>query len=320
MRICFLLLSLLLSLSCARQVPSAHMPKVPPHPVRQAMERHVANAVDAGDGDLEVQALRRAVLEHPKDVNARTDLASRYLKMGFPELAAEHYRLAAGYAEDPEVYVTVARGLRAAGMATEAVRLLDKFLAGTPDSPPAARAWSGILHDEVGELAVGESEHRRAIADSTAPRDYLYNNLGYNLLLQGRSNEAEAEFRRALELSPRSEISRNNLGLALGSSDEAVQHWQSVSGPAAAHNNMAAVHIEQGRYPEARRELNLSLGYDPGNDAALHNLALVSQLDGLPAVLPLNRSVSRWKKFGMIFGGRRNSNPVASPLLASRQD
>ena len=43
---------------------------------------------------------------------------------------------------------------------------------------------------------------------------------------------------------------------------EAVANWQSASDPATAHNNLAAVWIEKGNYPEARKELDLALGYN----------------------------------------------------------
>ena len=83
---------------------------------------------------------------------------------------------------------------------------------------------------------------------------------------------------------------------------------------------MAAVLIEQGRFADARREINIALGYKPDNPAALHNLALVSQLDGQPAALPLNRPPSFMRKFGMIFsGGRKGANPPTA-LAAARQD
>ena len=328
----FAALALLIAISCSRQV---QYPRAPvPGPIRhssvhQAMQHQVMNAVTAGEGDLEVQALRKAVLADPANLPARMDLAERYAQMGFPELAAEHYRLAASHhPESAEIHVNLARHLRARDMGVEAAGLLDTFLARRSDPLPEAHAWAGILHDELGQLAVGESEHRRAISESEAPLDFLHNNLGYNLLLQGRSGEAVREFRRALELAPRSEIARNNLGVALttgnGSGDErsgdptqAVKHWQSVGGPSVAHSNLAAVLIEQGRYAEARREINIALGYKPDNVVALHNLALVSQLDGQPAVLPLNRAPSFWKKFGMIVGGgRKDASPPATVAAA----
>jgi tetratricopeptide (TPR) repeat protein len=67
---------------------------------------------------------------------------------------------------------------------------------------------------------------------------------------------------------------------------EAILQWQSLSGPAAAHNNLGAVYIEQTRYAEARRELEQALEFERGNGAALKNLAWLSTVDGKPAQLP----------------------------------
>jgi Flp pilus assembly protein TadD len=93
-------------------------------------------------------------------------------------------------------------------------------------------------------------------------------------------------------------VARNNLGLATVSKpQEAVLHWQSVSDPATAHNNLAALLIEQGKYQEARREIELALGYNRSHSAAIKNLRLVSQLDGKPATAPPERAPGRWARW-----------------------
>jgi tetratricopeptide (TPR) repeat protein len=78
---------------------------------------------------------------------------------------------------------------------------------------------------------------------------------------------------------------------------EAVIQLQSVSDPPTAHSNLAAVLIEQGKYAEARKELDLALGYNKSHAAALSNLKLVSELDGKPAVIPMKPVRTRWGKF-----------------------
>jgi len=80
-------------------------------------------------------------------------------------------------------------------------------------------------------------------------------------------------------------------------SNEALLHWQSISDPATAHSNMAALLIGQKRYPEARRELDLALGYNKDHPAALANLKLVSELDGKPAVIPIKPVQTKWSRF-----------------------
>ena len=165
---------------------------------------------------------------------------------------------------------------------------LEQFVARQPAASGEVLGWLGILQDEAREYPAAETNHRAAI-DRQPGFDWLHNNLGYNLLLQGKSQEAAAEFRQALTINASSALARNNLGLALAAdSKDALLQWQSVSDPATVHNNLAAILIEQGRYSEARKELNLALGYKPDHMAALANLALCSDLDGKPAqvVLP----------------------------------
>jgi len=104
--------------------------------------------------------------------------------------------------------------------------------------------------------------------------------------MQYLNDAAIAEFRSALRLRKDLTIARNNLGIALADTPkEAILHWQAISGPAAAHNNMAALLIERGQYQEARKELATALGYDQHNAQAIYNLALVSERDGKPAVI-----------------------------------
>jgi tetratricopeptide (TPR) repeat protein len=115
--------------------------------------------------------------------------------------------------------------------------------------------------------------------------------------MQGKNEAATAEFQEALRLNPRSVVARNNLSLALANKPEqAVQNLLAVTDAASAHNNMAALLIEQARYEEARKELDLALGYNRNHTSALNNLRLVSQLDGKPAFIRIKPVQSRWTK------------------------
>src|SRR5688500_10222235 len=93
-----------------------------------------------------------------------------------------------------------------------------------------------------------EKSYRAAI-EKQPGSDALHNNLGYNLLLPGRNQEAAAEFRRALEIAPASVLARNNLGLAMVSDpQDTMLSWQSVDDRASAHNNLAAMLTQKGNY------------------------------------------------------------------------
>lgn len=258
--------------------------KAPQSAVREVFRRQVVNAVDAGDGDLEIPRLRERMMAEPNNLAVRLELASRFQRMGFPELAIEHYRLALEkFPDDERVHIELARILRTRGSVVEASRLLDGFVERHAEASAELWSWTGILRDEMNRLSEAETAHRKAL-EGTRPQAYLHNNLGQNLLLQGKLAQAAAQFQDALRLDPRMQVARNNLGIAMAKDRSlAVSHLQSVSNPAVAHNNLAAILIEQGDYEGARMELNLALSYQPGNAAALRNLALVSELDGQPA-------------------------------------
>ena len=262
------------------------------------MSRQVKNAVDAGEGDYELKALQRRMAAEPDNVQARLALAARYEQLGSPDLAVEHYRLAAArFPDSVEVHVALARGLRSMGLKDLAVKTLSEFIGRNPKASADAHSWLGIMEDERGNFQRGEQAHRAALV-LEPKRDGLYNNLGYNLLLQGRTQDAATEFRAALKLDPHSEIARNNLALALAASPkEALAELQAHSDPAAAHNNLAVLLIEQRRYPEARRELHTALEYRRDYPAALNNLRLVSELDGQPVTIPNRQSSGLWKRF-----------------------
>ncbi|MBK5295439.1 MAG: tetratricopeptide repeat protein [Acidobacteriia bacterium] len=287
MKQCVVMVALAAALSSGcgpRKAPAAHAPTG----VKATMARQVANAVEVGEGDYQLRQLRARMAADPGNLDLRLELAARYESMGFEEVALEHYRLAAqSFPDHPGLEMKLARSLRQHGMAKEALQSLEGFLRRHPDSRYAGlRSWAGILSDDLGEWKAGEKYHRAAIAQSEQPQTALHNNLGHNLLQQGNKKEAAQEFRRSLELDSRNEVARNNLGIALSANPkEAVLQWQAQTDPATAHSNLAAVLIEEGRYQQAREELNIALGYKPDHPAALKNLGLVAELDGRPAVI-----------------------------------
>jgi Flp pilus assembly protein TadD len=266
------------------------------------MHRQVVNAVDAGEGDLRVRELRARLAAYPDDLPARLELAKRYSAAGFPEVAIEHYRLAAArWPDNAGVAVLLARSLDAAGATAEARMSIEGFLAAHAAPAAGAWSWAGILQDRTGDYPAGERSHRKAVEQQSGSAP-LHNNLGYNLLLQGRHAEAAEEFRRALGLEPGSAIARSNLAIALAERPaEAVETWASVTDPASAHNNLGAILLERGDHAGARRAFQTALGYNNHHPAALSNLRLVDIRDG-GAELPAAGSQSAWRRFVRTLG------------------
>ena len=284
--------------ACTHHAQVARAAQTPPAPT--VWERQVKNAVDAGDGDYPLRVLREKVAADPDSIPARVDLAKAYRERGFPDVALEISRLAAArFPESGEVQLALVRSLRDLNQRAEAIEGLEAFLQSHPQTTPEYYSWLGILRDESGLWALGEPWHRKAV--ELAPnQDALHNNLGYNLLMQKKNNEAAEEFRSALKLNPQSQVARNNLGMALANQNavEALENFQAASDPATAHSNLAAIWIEKGNYQAARKELEVALRYNKSHPAALKNLELVGRLDGQPATLPpKSADLSRWARW-----------------------
>ena len=286
------------------------------------MKRQITNAVDAGDGDYVIRQLREKLVADPADLPIRLQLAERYQETGYPELAIEHYRLAAArFPANAAVAMRLAKSLRQFEHPNEAIESLATFCKNNASPPPELLSLLGILRDDAGQFSEAEKVYRTALG--AAPTlAYLHNNLGYNLLLQGRPKEAADEFRAALAIDPHSRLANDNLGLALLAQwktdeqpKEALLRWESVSGPATAHNNLASVLIEQGRYADARKELEVALAYQKDHPAALANLKLVAELDGRPAVVSKdagrNARSSFWKRVGNVLAGKSKGETTA---------
>lgn len=251
------------------------------------MDRQVRNAVDAGEGDPVAQALRLRIAQEPNNLAARIRLAEHLREMGHPDLAAEHLRLAAErFADRAEVQVSLAKALRETDASESAVAVLRTFL--STHSSAEASSTLGIMEDDLGRLAEAEAAHRQAI-ELQPKRASYYNNLGYNLLLQGKREEATSQLRSAVGLEPRNETARNNLAVALAVDhpEEALAHWRSMTDPATAHSNLAAVLIEQGKIADARVQVAKALDYRKDHVAALRNLALLAEMEGHLTALPL---------------------------------
>lgn len=277
--------------SCVHQIERGSHTMPSPPAVNAVMTRHVENAINAGEGDLQLRALRKRLAANAEDLDARLLLARLYLRRGLTDLALEHYRLAAAQFPDSVVVaLDLAKTLRQMGEPVVALKTIKEHLA---KYPSAGGNWEllsleGILEDEQGRLAEAEASHRAALALEPG-LSALHNNLGYNLLLQAQPGRAASEFHRAIEIDPRSEVAHNNLGTALAYESraaEALSELGRTNDPAVAHNNLAALLIEQGRYAEARDELASALKFRRDFPAALANLRLVAAADGGAATVP----------------------------------
>ena len=129
------------------------------------------------------------------------------------------------------------------------------------------------------------------------------NNLGLALLQEGKFEEAEQNFRRALRINPAYYLSLNNLGLALaaqGKVGEALRwyaeairinpHFYHV------HNNLGLVLESQGKLPEAVEQYTQAIGMEPGAANVHDNLgnALLKLSRTEEAIVHYREAVALW--------------------------
>lgn len=318
------LAALLLFSGCARRV--AQTPAAAPRSaVHAAADRHVRNAVLAGEGDSEIPILRQRLAIAPQANDVRLRLAEKYQAAGFPDVALEHIRAARGYdLSDRTLLLKEVELLRQLDLPGQAAESLSRHFASTASNDPLLLSWLGITLDEAGRLPEGEKAHRQALA-LNPDDDALHNNLGFNLFSQQRFPEAARSFEQALRLNRRSETARANLARLMAIRPDApdatgaVAHWTSSLGAAAAHNNLAASLLEQGQYQKAREEIAVALRYKADYWPALKNLSLASELDGRPAQISAGDHPTRWQRFISSLK-RAFSNPAAvSPEHAPRR-
>lgn len=299
MRNLLLVLAMVAIGACTRS-PKQARAVVPPTTMQPMMHKQVMNAVDAGEGNPRVRELRAVVAEKPNNVRARMDLATEYGRTGYPELELEHLRLAVERFPDSELAIRyAARALVRADRAAEASRRLTAFIAAREKTSAAVLSWAGIALDQQKRWAEGEKMHRRAV-ERAGWRDELHNNLGYNLLMQGRKQEAAESFRKALSLNASSETARNNLGIAVADRPEEAlaQFRQASSDLGVAHNNLASYLYDKGDLEGARKELELALEYRKDVPQILDNLRKVASADGKPITMARKEPHSFWKSFG----------------------
>jgi Flp pilus assembly protein TadD len=252
------------------------VPKAPDVAMRQIFQQQTQGAFDPLTRDQRIQTMQARLKLNPQDSAARLELAALYESYGFNDDAFDQYMQVLNADPSSEAAALgLSRVSRAAGHAAEGLPLVEAFAA----IHPSADSWNevGLLYDAVGNLKSGEIAFRNSLLQDESS-DRMHNNLGYNLLLQNDTRAAELEFRRALELNPKSATTRNNLGVVLARHADlagALEQFEAAADAATAHNNLAVVLLELGRYEDSRQELVKALAIRHYFAPALANFKLV---------------------------------------------
>ena len=215
--------------------------------------------------------MQSAVKEDPDFAMAHAALGVFYAGFGInePTKAKEHYQKSLSLADrttDREKMVIRLQYENRYGTADTARALFENYLRAYPDSIAQRYNYGDMLRNH-GELdkAVGQYREVIRIAPDHAPSHI---NLATTYSDQGKTQEALAFYERAFKLEPTlitSENLNHEYGFILvdaGEYDKARQVFtQGLSTPIrpAALRSMALLHLYQGQYREARRDLTEAL-------------------------------------------------------------
>ncbi len=141
--------------------------------------------------------------------------------------------------------------------------------------------------------------------DAPATDFYRLSDAAWELSKAGRYEEAVAEWKNALKLSPDNDKANNNVGLlltGLGRFPEAIPHFEKTLkfNPEypAAHSNLGVALAGTGKLEEAIAEFMNALAVDPGSAEAKGNLtrALARKGQALAAKGSLDEAIAQYQK------------------------
>jgi Flp pilus assembly protein TadD len=173
-----------------------------------------------------VAEYERALAADPNHAKAHNNLALALVELGRLEEAASHFERSLELEPRAEIYSDLGFTMARLGKSDEARADYEKAL---ELDPHCASAHFNLAVDSVqaGKFGEAESHYRQALAGR--PTAETHNGLGYALARQGRTDEAVAEFRKAIDLDATFAPAYNNLADALlkqGKLEEAQQYYK----------------------------------------------------------------------------------------------
>ncbi len=239
-------------------------------------------ALAAGDGRSATDSFSQVLQSDPHNSRALMGLGESYLAARDSKKALEAFEQAEH--ESPDLQ---ARALQGEGLALSTMGQREegqrRLLEALKLDPGLWRAWNaaGVNYDETRAWEDARASYEKAVAAAPAAAAAVRSNEGMSLLLQGKKQEAEAAFREALKLDPRSPVIRANLRIALASQgkyDEALAAVPSSQLPTAL-NNVGYIAMARGDYAAAQKFLNQAMQTSPAYyEKAAKNLAYVEYL------------------------------------------
>ncbi len=243
-------------------------------------------ALQAGNHDLAVQLITKAIRTNPRAAAYHCNLGNALDEQGLFEEAAASQRKAIDL--NPEyamAHNNLGNAEKALGKLDDAVASYRKAIAIKPEYPEALSNL-GLALIELGRLDDAIASFRDALA--LAP-DYAeaHSNLGNALVDQGLLDQAVASHRKAVELKPDFAKAHSNLGAALkeaGKQEEAITCYREALriDPTlhGTHMSLGAALQEQGLLEDAIASYQEAVALDPVYPELHNDLGLAHQALG----------------------------------------
>jgi tetratricopeptide (TPR) repeat protein len=201
-----------------------------------------------------VAEYERALAANPKHAKSNNNLALALVDLGRLEEAATHFKRSLEIEPRAEIYSDLGFTMARLGKSEEARADYEKALELDPKCG-SAHFNLAVTFVQGGKFQEAESHYRQALRGR--PTAETHNGLGYVLARQGRTDEAVAEFRKAIDVDPKFTPACNNLAEALvqqGKLEEAEQYYKrslAEKPSAAVHNALGVVLRQLGKTDEA---------------------------------------------------------------------
>ncbi len=210
-----------------------------------------------GKSEEAVEELEKALEIDPKHAKAHNNMALASIDLEELELAEAHYRESLAVEPHPAIHNDLGFVLERQGLIDEAVEQYRMALELDPESAAANQNLARNLADD-GELISAEDHYRAA--REQMPSAGADTALGAVLHRQGRTDEAVASLREAIDADPTYAPAHDQLGTILaeqGKLEEAASSYRQVleHRPSAdAHQKLADVLTKLGRTEEAKKQ------------------------------------------------------------------
>ena len=297
---------LLLTSGCVTRTTRNPVPQLPPaqRPIAPAALSEYIRGVYKVSAEAGVRSQQRDALladapelagwldraEHnPDDVEARSlvidEYMSRKLYWGAYELLTASRSTEA--TNDPDTNLNLAIIWDAWGLYDLAAEYADRATTHGAASAGAFEAMGRIqLHRGKPDEAL--LWYRRSLEQERTP--VVLANMGYAYMQKGEWDNARQALEEATALDDSLEEAHNNLALLLskaGDEKGALKHLLRAGSPAAAHNNMGVLHLQERRIKDARHYFEEALRLDPNHDLASRNLAALTPEGAAPLIVRL---------------------------------